>query len=288
MGWLGVQASGYQVRLGENGRVQCRNGKGKLLSSVPASLKDDPQVVQLRQLAEWLSRHEAECRSAVDGWMVRSLPVPAALIAEVWADAAWADALRDLVVTADDGSGTETGFLRDADPERGLGVVTLDGDTRRLRPEVVRIPHPVLLDDLAELREFGAELGVEQRVQQLFRQTFARPAEPADKTSVDDYSGGRFEQLNHALSRCRTLGYPVRGGDAVYSAFEDGRVVEARYWLGSDYPEGETWTGDLRWALEDGTGLALPDVGPVAWSEGMRMAAAIHAGRVVEEAVVAP
>ncbi|NUT52638.1 MAG: DUF4132 domain-containing protein [Saccharothrix sp.] len=291
MGWLDA-ASGYQVRLGENGRVQCRNGKGKLLSSVPASLKDDPSVVQLRQLSEWLSRHRAECLATVDGWMVRSLPVPAALIAEVWADTAWAEALRDLVVTADDGGGPETGFLRDADPERGLGLVTLDGDTLRVRPEVVRVPHPVLLDDLEELREFGAELGVEQQVQQLFRQTFARPAEPAGKTpgktSVDDYAGGKFQQLNHALSRCRTLGYPVRGGDAVYSAFEDGRVVEARYWLGSDYPEDEAWTGELRWALEDGTGVPLADVGPVAWSEGMRMAAAIHAGRVVEEAAVAP
>lgn len=283
MGWLAA-ASGYHVRLGENGRVQCRNGKGKPLSSVPASIKDDPRVVQLRQLAEWLSRQEAECLSAVDGWMVRSLPVPAALLTEVWADSAWAAALRDLVITADG----EAGFLRDADPERGLGVVTLDGDTRRLRPEVVSIPHPVLLVDLEELREFGAELGVEQKVQQLFRQTFARPAElPAGRTTVDDYSGGKFEQLNHALGRCRTLGYPVRGGDAVYSAFEDGRVVEARYWIGSDYPEGETWTGDLRWTSEDGTTLALADVGPVAWSEGMRMASAVHAGRVVEEAVVA-
>jgi Domain of unknown function (DUF4132) len=287
VGWLDA-ASGYQVRLAENGKIQCRNGKGKLLSSTPASIKDDPQVVQLRQLAEWLTRHEAECLSAVDGWMVRSLPVPAALLTEVWADAAWAAALRDLVVTADGGSGAETGFLRDVDPEKGFGVVTLDGDTVRMRPEVVSIPHPVLLEDLEELREFGAELGVEQKAQQLFRQTFARPEKPPTGNSVSDYSGGKFEQLNHALGRCRSLGYPVRGGDAVYSAFEDGRVVEARYWIGSDYPEGETWTGELRWALEDGTAVPLSDVGPVAWSEGMRMASAIHAGRVVEEAVVAP
>ncbi|MBY8848763.1 DUF4132 domain-containing protein, partial [Saccharothrix sp. MB29] len=96
MGWLDA-ASGYQVRLGENGRVQCRNGKGKLLSSVPASLKDDAQVVRLRQLAEWLTRHEAECLAAVDGWMTRSLPVPVALVAEAWADTGWAAVLRDLV-----------------------------------------------------------------------------------------------------------------------------------------------------------------------------------------------
>ncbi len=280
MGWLAA-ASGYEVRLGEGGRVQARNAKGKVLSSVPASIKDDPQVVQLRQLSEWLARHEAECLSAVDGWMVRSLPVPSALITEAWADEAWAAALRDLVVVADG----EVGFLRDADVERGLGVVTLDGDTVRLRPESVSVPHPVLLEDLEELREFGAELGVEQKVQQLFRQTFARTPQPAEKKSVDQFSGGKFAEATHVLSRCRTLGYPVRGGNAVYSAFEDGRVVEARFWTGAEYPEGEAWTGDLRWTLEDGTGLALSDVGPVAWSEGMRMASAIHAGRVVEEAV---
>ncbi|GAA3853693.1 DUF4132 domain-containing protein [Saccharothrix violaceirubra] len=282
MSWLDA-ASGYQVRLGENGRVQCRNGKGKTLSSVPASIKDDPQVVQLRQLAEWLSRHDEECRSAVDGWMVRSLPVPTAVLIEVWADEAWASALRDLVVTADG----ETGFLRDVDAERGLGVVTLDGETLRVKPETVDIPHPVLLADLEELREFGAELGVEQKVQQLFRQTFVKPDSfPKGRTSVADFSNGKFEQLNHATGRCRTLGYPVRGGDAVYAAFEGGRIVEARFWIGSDYPEGETWTGDLNWTLEDGTTVPLADVGPVAWSEGMRMAASIHAGRVVEEAKV--
>lgn len=280
MGWLDA-GSGYQVRIADGGRVRCRNAKGRVLASVPAALKEDPTVVRLRQLTEWLDRHEAKCRSTVDEWMVRSLPVPTAVITQVWADDAWAGALRDLVVTA---GPDEAGFLRDADAERGLGVVTLDGDTLRLTPETVLIPHPVLLDDLDELREFGAELGVEQQVQQLFRQTFARPARlPAGRESVDEFSGGRFEQLNHALSRCRTLGYPVRGGDAVYTAYEHGVVVEARYWLGTDYPEAETWTGDLRWTLADGTALPLSDVGPVAWSEGMRMASAIHAGRVVAD-----
>jgi hypothetical protein len=279
VGWLDA-ASGYQVRLGENRRVQCRNGKGKQLSAVPSSLKDDPQVVRLRQLAEWLDRHEASCESAVDGWMTRSLPVPSALLVRVWPDAGWAAALRDLVVSA----GDEVGFLRDADPDKGIGVVNLDGETVRLRAETVTIPHPVLLADLEELREFGAELGVEQKAQQLYRRTFAKPESfAAGATAVKDFAGGKFAQLTHALSRCRTLGYPVRGGDAVYSAFEGGREVEARFWLGGDYPEAEAWTGDLRWSSADGVGVALAEVGPVAYSEGMRMAAAIHAGREIEE-----
>jgi hypothetical protein len=284
MTWLEA-GNGYQVRLTDARKVVCRNAKGRELASVPAALKEDPQVVGLRQLAEWLGRHDAECLAAVDRWMVRSLPVATAVLAEVWADSAWAAALRDVVVLAGEGAEEEVGFLRDADPDRGVGMVTLDGDTVRRNPATVRVPHPVLLADLAELREFGAELGVTQQVQQLFRQTFEKPESfAAGATSVTEFAGGKFEQLNHAIGRCRTLGYQVRGGSAVVPVVEAGVTLEARFWIGADYPEAECYTGDLDWARPDGSRVPLAEVGPVAWSEGMRMAAAIHAGRKVEEA----
>jgi hypothetical protein len=283
MTWLDAE-NGYQVRLTEAGKVVCRNAKGRTLSSVPPALRDNAEVVRLRQLAEWLGRHQAECRATVDRWMVRSLPVATAVLAEVWPDPAWVAPLRDLVVLAGEGTEAEVGFLREADFERGVGLVTLDGDTRRLNPATVRIPHPVLLEDLEELREFGAELGIDQQVQQLVRQTFARPEEfTAGSNAVSEFANGKFAQLNHAMSRCRTLGYQVRGGSAVCPVFEDGQTTEARFWIGGDYPEEEIYTGDLVWSRPDGSQLPLAEVGPVTWSEGMRMASAIHAGRVVEE-----
>ena len=279
MSWLGA-GGGYQVRLGDNGKVVCRNPKGRELASVPTSLRDDPEVVRLRQLAEWLGRHDAECLATVDTWMVRSLPVATDVLVEVWQDPAWRTPLADLVVRADE----EIGFLRDVDAERGVGIVTLDGDTLRLRPPAVYVPHPVLLSDLEELREFGAELGIDQRVQQLYRQTFVRPTDlPAGARSVPEFGNAKFAQLNHAMSRCRTLGHAVRGGVAVCPVFEDGTNLEAGYWLGEGDPGYETYTGDLTWSRADGALLPLADVGPVAWSEGMRMASAIFAGRVVEE-----
>jgi hypothetical protein len=283
MNWLDAE-NGYQVRLTDAGKVVCRNAKGRTLSSVPSALRDNAEVVRLRQVAEWLDRHKAECQATVDRWMVRSLPVATTVLAEIWPDPAWAQPLRDLVVLAGEGADTEVGFLREADFERGVGLVTLDGDTRRMKPATVRIPHPVLLVDLEELREFGAELGIDQQVQQLFRQTFARPAGfGAGRNAVSEFANGKFAQLNHAVSRCRTLGYRVRGGSAVCPVFEDGRTVEARFWVGGDYPEAEVFTGDLVWSRPDGSQLPLAEVGPVAWSEGMRMASAIHAGRMVEE-----
>jgi hypothetical protein len=279
MGW--VSAGDYEVALDE-GKVVCRNASGRLLKSVPAKLADDPAVTGLRQLIEWLDRHQRQCQSDVERWMVRSLPVPAVVIARVWPDPAWQAALRDLVVTGEDGE--VAGFLRDADTERGIGLVDLDGDTVRVSPELVRIPHPVLLEDLEELREFAVELAVEQQVKQLFREVWQRPAglDP-DGTGVDDYAGGSFKELRFLHGRATQLGYRVRGGQSVCPVLEDGRTAEARIWLGDFEGYEAAETGRLTWTDQAGRALTLGQVGPVAWSEGMRMAAALYAGRDIED-----
>ncbi|MEU0562235.1 DUF4132 domain-containing protein [Dactylosporangium sp. NPDC006015] len=288
MTWL-TAGGGYEVTL-DGGRIACRNAKGKLLKSVPPALKDDAVVFGLKQLQEWLGRHEAQVREQVDRWMVRSLPVPAEVLARVWADEVWRAALTDLVVAVLDDEGAfdpdEVGFLRDASGDGGgtIGIVNLDGETVRLPATRVAIPHPVTLADLDDLREFAADLGVKQSVDQLFRQTWQRGAdvEPT-ATRVSDYAGGKFAELRHLTARSSSLGYPVKGGSAICRVFEGGRTVEARSWVGSDDPYYETETGDLVFVREDGTSVPLGEVGPVAWSEGMRMAAALYAGRVVEE-----
>ncbi|OEJ97623.1 DUF4132 domain-containing protein [Streptomyces thermolilacinus] len=278
MGW--VAAGGYEVAL-DGGKVVCRNAAGRRLKSVPGKIADDPAVVGLRQLVEWLERHERECLDTVERWMVRSLPVPLAVIERVWADEAWRAVLRDLVVTGADGE--VAGFLRDAEPGRGLGLVDLDGDTVRISPGLVRVPHPVLLEDLEDLREFAVELGVEQRAQQLFREVWTRSGRDAGASSVDDFAGGAFKQQRFLHGRAAQLGYRVRGGYAVCPVLEDGRLVEARVWVGDYDGYLDTETGPLTWSDASGGTLSLGRVGPVAWSEGMRMAAALYAGRDIEE-----
>ncbi|MFJ6138302.1 DUF4132 domain-containing protein [Kitasatospora sp. NPDC092286] len=281
MAWVEAGSGGYQVALDAEGRVVCRNAAGRQLKSVPSKLGDDPVVTGLKQLTEWLAAHRRRCLEDVERWMVRSLPLPAAVITAVWADEAWQDVLRDLVVTGPDGA--VAGFLRGADAERGLGLVDLDGDTVRLTDGEIRIPHPVLLEDLAELREFAVELGVSQQVQQLYREVWHRPAAPGTgATEVTDYAGGRYKELRELLGRCTRLGYRVRGGHAVLPVVEAGVALEARVWVGDYYEYDECETGALSWTGPDGKVLALAEVGPVAWSEGMRMAAALHAGRTVE------
>jgi hypothetical protein len=100
---------------------------------------------------------------------------------------------------------------------------------------------------------------------------------------VDAFSGGRFQQLMQATNRARSLGYSLRGGNAVCRIWDEGQIVEARYWIGSDVPTTTSVTGNLVWVGRDGQSLALCELGKVTYSEGMRMAARIYAARTPQE-----
>ena len=170
----------------------------------------------------------------------------------------------------------ESGFLKNVDAKKGIGIVDLDGETQWLKSETIAIPYPILLQELNDFRELTIELAFQQTLDQLFRQTW-KP------TSVDDYRNGKFEMLTHCLSLCRRLGYKVSGGYACSKIWEDGKPIEARFCVGAEYPESETYTSDLIFTDDKEHTLPINEVGPVAFSEGIRMAASIYAKRVVEK-----
>ncbi|MFN8609208.1 MAG: DUF4132 domain-containing protein [Vulcanimicrobiota bacterium] len=269
--------NGYALTL-EGGKLLCRNARGKVLASVPKAVRTTPLAEQLLQLREWLGVHARECVASVERWMLRSLPVPLELLTQVWADPDWRAPLLNLLVR---GPGGETlGFLREVGP-RGLGVVDVDGESQWLQPHQVVIPHPILLPDLNEYREILTELQLSQGVNQLFRESWALP--DRDVSSVTEFSEGKFAQVLHAHSRSKNLGYPVRGGFACCSAWQNGQVVQARYWIGAGNPDEESWTGNLCWVDARENSLSAHQAGTVAYSEGMRMASQIYAGRVLEK-----
>lgn len=283
--WLDAGKS-YALGI-EAGKLVSRNPAGKKLASVPKELKDSELAEQLRALCEWLDDHRTDCQRRVEMWMLRSLPVPCDVVRAVWPDPDWSEVLSNLVVTPADAHGkadaTHTGLLRDIHAKKGVGVVDRDGETQWIAAAQVLIPHPILIDGLGELREMCADLGFSQSIEQLFRPTFAPTKEQQDLSRIMDFNGGRFEQLNFAGSACRQLGYPVRGGYACSKVWENGTPLEARYWIGDEYPEAETSTGELIFVGADQKPLRVGDVGRVTFSEGVRMASQIYAKRKVEK-----
>ncbi len=274
MGWLPVGDS-YEISL-VDGKVAARSSgpraTGRPLKTLPKVLRDSPEVDRLRQLAQWLDRHSAECLARVDAWVVSSLPVPTGLLARVWPDPAWRDALRDLVVLGDDPA--ESGFLRDVTDTGDLRVVNLDGETVRFSPASATLPHPVRLAELTDLREFADEIDATQRIEQLHRGTWDRPADLKDRdTAVTDFRGTTVP--NRLAVRAAALGFRVSGSQVRCRVWEAGRTVEAAIWFEEDYWDSEATLGTLSWSVVDGPTLRLTEVGPVAWSEGMRMATAL-------------
>jgi hypothetical protein len=283
--WLDA---GPKYALGiEAGKLVCRNPAGKKLASVPKELKESELGEQLMALCEWLTDHRNDCLRRVEMWMLRSLPVPCDIVRSVWPDPDWAEMLRNLVVTPVDARGkanaTQTGLLRDVDSKKGIGVVDRDGETQWIAATQILIPHPILIDGLNELREIAADLGFSQAIEQLFRPTFAATNEQKELSRITDYSGGKFDQLNFVSSLCRRLGYPVRGGYACSKIWENARPIEARYWIGDEYPEAEAYTGELIFVDSDQKPLKIAEVGRVTFSEGVRMATQIYAKRKVEK-----
>lgn len=282
--WIAADKD-YTVALIE-GKLQCRNPKGKQLASVPKWLKDSDLGQELLSVRDWLKEHQQECLAKVELWMLRSLPVPRKVLAAVWPDPTWQQLLTNAVVlpiVKSNPDQSSAGFLKDVDLKRGVGVVDADGESQWLKSDTIAIPHPILLEDLDDFRELAVELQLEQNLDQLFRQTWTPTEEQQKGTSVRDFRNGKFEMLTHALSLCRRLGYKVSGGYACCPVWEDGRLLEARYWIGAEYPESETYTDELMFTNDKDSAVDLSEVGPVTFSEGMKMAAAIYAKRVVKD-----
>jgi hypothetical protein len=164
---------GYAVAL-DGRRIVARSPRGVALKAVPAALRAAPVIEQLRDLRDWLEQHAIECATTVESWMLRSQRLPGAMLAVIWRDPAWRQALRNAVVRA----GDATGFLRGTDAARGIGLVTLDGETTWLADTTVVIAHPEGLTELTEFREFATELDLEQGIGQLYREGWPA-AEPA-------------------------------------------------------------------------------------------------------------
>ncbi|MBO8187535.1 DUF4132 domain-containing protein [Streptomyces sp. DW4-2] len=251
-----------------------------MLRSVPRAVRSSSTGEKLSELRERLVRHEGECRSTVESWLLAGVPVPAALLARVWPDPSWRSVLEHLVVVVDG----RTGLLTEVTGEGRTRLVDQDGTPHTPPVGPVSLPHPVLLSDVGKWREVLAGQDAVQGIPQLARAIHHRPDDvDPEATSLDDYAGGEFEELRHATVRAARYGFVIRGGFASLRTTDGGVGLQARYWLGADDPGLPIETGRLLWVDPSERPVALGEVGPVAWSEGVRMAELIRAGGTTDD-----
>ena len=278
-----IAGEGYSFAL-DGDTIIARNAKGRELKTVPAKAKKLPEFEQLDNLRVFLAQHKKHCRSEVTGWFLKGLPVPLTVVAAVWPDAMWRSYLKDLVVTVQpDGP---AGLLREVDDQQ-VRIVDLDGETLKLplhQDTTMLINHPAVLTDIEEWREFAVELGIVQGIDQLFRDLYTKPSdEQSYHKAISAYSDGTYDKAAVLLGRSRSGGFATSLQEVSVVVVEDGEETTASLDVNAWDPLEDAHIGHVHFYRE-GKPLALADIGPIAWSEGIRMAAFVYAGRSVDVA----
>ncbi|MGP3974263.1 DUF4132 domain-containing protein [Streptomyces sp. 8N114] len=264
MGWIGI-ATGHELTV-EGTRwpvLACRTAAGRVLAKVPANVRKDPTAVRFGALCDRLGEHARAVHDRVESWMVRSLPVPAAVFAAVWDDPVWRETLTDLVIAP----------IVDGAPDLGRCELLREGGWRGAG--AFAIPHPLLLgDELAIWR--GRNLT--QVVEQVRREVWRRPASMDRTFGVVDtfgYMDARYESGAAFERRVHELGGRIKGdraGFTVHAPEPLGIEIDLD-WSGPMSPAYMAWLSFTAGGRE---------IGDIAWSEGVRILMALYANRTVD------
>ncbi|SER51402.1 DUF4132 domain-containing protein [Corynebacterium cystitidis] len=278
-----IEGNNYDFALdADTAGVVVRNKKGTVLKTVPAKAKVESAYETIDTKANFLEQHARTCRDTVRAWLLGDVTVPTRVIAAVWDDKAWQKQLGNLVIT----DGAATGLLRHVSPE-ALTVIDLDGEEATMivdETTVVSIPHPVLLPDLEDWREFAIDLGVQQEMDQLMRDVYQKPADRADGQVVQSsFKGSEYSRAGALIGRARGAGYSATFNSIGMTMEENGTTVGA-------YLEVEAWAFDdtahiynLHFTSGDRE-AHWDEISHTLWSEAVRMANYVYAGRTNAEA----
>ncbi|WP_295016366.1 DUF4132 domain-containing protein [uncultured Micrococcus sp.] len=275
--WIEVP-TGHAIRL-HGGEVECRNAKGKVLATVPPAVKRTDEHERLAVLADSLAAHRRQQRQAVETWMLWGAAVPSALLAALWADPDAREALHGVLLQ--EPASACTGLLVDVDAGR-LVLAGPDGARISAADGPVTVAHPALVEDVERWRAALADQGVEQHADQLARTVFRsgqvdwlRPAEDGPEGPyVLVYTAGPAAHRDYArrMSALLPLDAELSPGRIAVRVREGGRTVVARLEIDGDSPENPSYTDRLAWFDESGRRLTFEEIGPLAWSEGVRLA----------------
>ncbi|WJZ02565.1 DUF4132 domain-containing protein [Corynebacterium freiburgense] len=272
-----IPAGDYSLKI-TDGKIIARNAKGRVLKTLPAKAKKTPEFEKVSALHVYLQQHEVQCLDTLRDWFIKSLPIPTKLITAVWVDPSWQKFLRDLVVSTDTGL---IGLLRDAS-DNAIQIIDLDGETATVSIEeskLLSIPHPAILQDLEEWQEFAIELGVHQGIDQLFRDLYTKPDdEDTLKKQLAKYEGFEYEKAGALLGRSRNAGFQATLEYISLSILESGIETTIQLDVYAWYPDEEAEINGVRF-LRDGDYIKPSEVGPITWSEALRMCEFIYSGR---------
>lgn len=282
-----IPAGDYHLCL-DGREIRIADATGTLLKEVPADVAHSAAYTQLEQLRRLLRDHATTCFDTVQNWFLRQLPVPVPVLQAIWPDPTWSQ-LLDNLITSTAGGGALTGFLRGADAQ-GLHIVDRHGQSHLIpatttegSPQTVTLPHPILLEDLQAYREVATQYGIDQRIEQLFRDVYVKPTDPQDfHNAVSSFRGGSYDEGHQMLRQAGAAGFSAHLSAITVTVMDGDRETDCTLMVECAHPEESAWLDEVVFTRPF-LRLRPEDVSPVAFSEGMRMAAIMHAGCSAED-----
>lgn len=267
------------------------NAKGKQLKDVPAKLRKQPEISELRSRVTELRRQSSRMRISLEDSMCRGDSFTAAELREFWAHPMLRPMVSRLVFI---GNGDLIGYL----DKQGRVLRTFDGSAEPIgKKDEVRLAHPVDFLQRKNWTHWQHECFEVERVQpfkQIFRETYPKTTVELEKSDFSRRYAGHQVNPRQALALLKQRQWLSVPEEGVRKTFHDeGLIAEVTFQEAFYTPadiEGLTLEGIsfIKRAKGRYDVVSLVDVPDRLFSEVMRdmdlVVSVAHAGSVDPEA----
>ena len=263
----------------------CTKG-GKPLKSVPAKLKKNAYVLELKDAEKNLKEQYRRAKKMLEEMMEDGTPLLAREIANVMTyNPVIAPLLKPLVFQ----SGTALGFYADG------ALVAADGTRTELAEDAeVKIAHALDLYESgtwADYQKYLFEKEIRQPFKQVFRELYIKTADEHGKESSHRYAGHQVQPAK-TVALLKTRRWVIDGSEGLQRIYYKANIIARIYALADWYSPADIEAPTLEWVefFDRKTFQRLPidDVPDLIFSEVMRdvdlVVSVAHVGGVDPEA----
>ena len=282
-----VEDAELWLRVAEDGKVSlvCAKG-GKELKSIPAKLKKNAYVLELKEAETNLKEQYRRTRKMLEEMMEDGTALLAREIANVMEhNPVIAPLLRVLVFKSD----TALGFYEDG------ALITPDGTRTEVAADAeVKIAHALDLYESGTWAAYQADLfekGIRQPFKQVFRELYVKTADEHGKETSLRYAGHQIQPAK-SVALLKTRRWVVDGTDGLQRVYYKANIIARIYALADWFSPADIEAPTLEWVdfFDRKTFKKLPidDVPDLIFTEVMRdvdlVVSVAHVGGVDPEA----
>lgn len=283
--WKEIDDIKIKIIIGDDGKpsVSCEKNT-KLLKSIPAKLKKNPYVIEIKDVCKQLKDQYMRTKKMMEEFMEDGVCFTAKEMAKLQENPVIMPIIKDLVFVCKE----DAGFLN------GMVLIKENGDTVKLTPKKsLKIAHPFDLWSMGIWQSFQKILfdkKVKQPFKQVFRELYVKTKEEMDKQNSLRYAGNQI-QPRKTVGCLRGRNWVADYEDGLQKVYYKENIVARIYAIADWFSPSDIEAPTLEWVefsdRKTFKPICIKDVPDRIFSEVMRdvdLAVSVaHAGGVDPE-----